>query len=178
MTRFLIIIVGSIMKVPWPTSCRHRFMVYYGTLWYFKQNKLPCRSGKWWQILGWAKKPKLPPKNIISTKSPRNMHNTYFYTNLGVTNPFMMFLWWLRVKKCAKPRWPPRPLTKLCLHQNIVQHLQNTWVLTDFQARDPFLTTIVWSGVSFGVKSKMAAVSRDQTLKEWCKNAKHIFICD
>ena len=29
-------------------------------------------------------------KQVVSTKSPRNMHNTSFYTNLGVTNPFPM----------------------------------------------------------------------------------------
>ena len=133
------------MKVPWPTSCRHRFMVYYGTLWYLKQNQLPCRSGKWWQILGWAKNPKLPPKNIISTKSPRNMHNTYFYTNLGVRNTFLMFLWWLRVKKCAKQRWPPRPLIKLFFIKiscNITKYISFDWFPGEESISDDYC--VIW----------------------------------
>ena len=71
-------------------------------------------------------------KKYVSTKSPRNMHNTSSYTNLGVTNPFLRYFGWLRVKKCPKQRWPPLPLIKLCFHQNIVQRykIHELWLIS------------------------------------------------
>ena len=136
----------------------------YGTLGYFKQNKLPYRSGKWRQTLGWAKTPNYPNiKNVyFSTKSPRNIPNTSFYTNLGLMNPFLVFLWWLRVKKCTKQRWPPRPLIQLCIHkQNIVQHykIHELWLIylqgihfwRLFQATRWELPVVIFSAAISGV---------------------------
>ena len=37
-------------------------------------------------------------------------------------NPFVMVFLVIAGQKCAKQRWPPRPLIKLCGHQNIVQY--------------------------------------------------------
>ena len=54
-------------------------------------------------------------KNIVSTKSPRNIHNTSFYTNLGVMNPFLMGFLVIAGQKVRETKM-------VCFHQNIVQH--------------------------------------------------------